>query len=357
MKKVSVLCIESSKGVLDDVVGLIDSKYQVKRSLNQDLNSVALQASRNDLVLIDLSNSTDSAVTLCQTIRKNRDYQELPIIVVADIYSKTLERRSFEAGCNDFISRPIDVSVLYARLKVHLDLKYYRDLLSQENSALKMALKHQTHAISELQDASLSVMISMAEFRDQDTGHHIKRTQNYIMLLARHATHKLNDVHLSESEILMMGRSAPLHDIGKISIPDPILLKKGKLDQDEMAVMKTHVQSGFDILQSAALSMGEHGQFLQIAQDIAISHHERWDGKGYPYQLKGKQIPLSGRLMAIVDVYDALRSERPYKKPFSHAEALEVMVPLQGSHFDPELFQCFLEIQDDVQACSETLTN
>ena len=192
---------------------------------------------------------------------------------------------------------------------------------------------------TELRDATLHVMISFAEFRDEETGNHVKRTQEYVRTLATwlHEQGLCLD-ELNPERIDHIARSAPLHDIGKVAIPDHILLKPGKLDPDELVIMRTHAMKGWEMLQRAALRMPDgDADFLQSGMEIARSHHEKWDGSGYPEGLAGEQIPLSARLMAVADVYDALISARPYKKPMSHETAVSFIHEGSGKHFDPQI--------------------
>lgn len=187
-------------------------------------------------------------------------------------------------------------------------------------------------------------MISLAEFRDECTGNHIRRTQEYVRLLAQQlALLPRYASQLTPDYVELLAKSAPLHDIGKIAIPDHILLKPGKLSADEFSIMRTHAMRGYDILCQADGYIGEQGDFLAIAMDIARYHHEKWDGSGYPHGLAGEAIPLTARLMALADVYDALHSTRPYKTAMSHAQAADIIQQGRGRHFDPELVDIFLD--------------
>jgi putative two-component system response regulator len=197
-------------------------------------------------------------------------------------------------------------------------------------------------------DAVILAMASLAETRDSETGNHIRRTQYYVRALARAAQHHpAFALQLGEDVIDLIYKSAPLHDIGKVGIPDSILLKPGKLDAREFAIMKTHAELGRRAIADAQQHLGVSSTFLDLAQEIAHTHHEKWDGSGYPNGLKGSEIPLSGRLMAIADVYDALVSERIYKPAFPHEEAVAIIAAERGRHFDPDLTDIFLTIADN----------
>ena len=194
-------------------------------------------------------------------------------------------------------------------------------------------------------DAIVLALASLSETRDYETGNHIRRTQHYVRALARAAReHERFQSELDEATIDLLYRTAPLHDIGKVGIPDKILLKPGQLDEQEFAVMQSHTELGYQAIADAARHLGGATRFLRLAQEIARTHHEKWDGTGYPKRLKGTEIPVSGRLMAIADVYDALVSERVYKPALSHSQAVAIIVKERGKHFDPELVDIFADV-------------
>ncbi|WP_320127851.1 HD domain-containing phosphohydrolase [uncultured Sphaerochaeta sp.] len=198
-----------------------------------------------------------------------------------------------------------------------------------------------------IQDVMMMALGSLAETRDNETGNHIRRTQNYIRVLAQNLTnHPRFSGLLTDETIELFYKSAPLHDIGKVGIPDRILNKPSKLTDEEFTLMKTHTTIGHNAILKAEQALGSQNTFLSVACDLAWSHHEKWDGSGYPRGLSGDEIPLAGRLMAIPDVYDALISERVYKKAFSHEEAVTIITQGVGSHFDPDIARTFLRIAD-----------
>jgi response regulator RpfG family c-di-GMP phosphodiesterase len=210
------------------------------------------------------------------------------------------------------------------------------------NIALINSLAASREEALRAKDAIILAMASLAETRDNETGNHIRRTQHYIRVLAEAASvHPAFSSELSNAVIELLYKSAPLHDIGKVGIPDRILLKPGKLSADEFAVMKTHSELGMLAIANAQHHLGVSNNFLSVAQEIALTHHEKWDGSGYPNGLRGKGIPLAGRLMAIADVYDALVSERVYKSAVPHEKAVAIIVGEKGMHFDPDLVDVF----------------
>ena len=211
---------------------------------------------------------------------------------------------------------------------------------------LQQEVESRVSEVLRLQGATIRVMVSLAEFRDKCTGNHIRRTQDYVRLLADYLSrHPRDGGFLTPEQIDRIAKASPLHDIGKIAIPDHILLKPGRHTPEEFAIMQTHSVKGESMLLRSLHEMGGDNAMLRFACQIARSHHERWDGGGYPDGLAGEAIPLAARLMAVADVYDALRSRRPYKKAFDHAEAVDIIVQGKGSHFDPLLVEAFLALQ------------
>lgn len=226
------------------------------------------------------------------------------------------------------------------------------------NVALYESLKSAKDEAVRAREATVLAMASLAATRDNETANHVKRTQQFIKILAEAAlARKLYAPELDAELADLMVKSAPLHDIGKIGIPDNILQKPGRLDPEEFEVMKTHAEMGRDALATAERHLGMCTPFFQMAQEIAHSHHERWDGSGYPRGLKGGDIPLSGRFMALVDVYDALVSERVYKEGMPHAEAVAIIVGESGRHFDPQLVEIFLQVEPEFAEIARFLSD
>ncbi len=254
--------------------------------------------------------------------------------------------KGFELGAVDYITKPFDIREVKARVETHLVNKFARDVLENQNQALEALVQKRTKEIENTQDVTIRMAVSLAETRDNETGAHILRTQFYVGALAKElSTLSQYKKELTEENIRLLIKSAPLHDIGKIGVADAILLKPGKLTDEEFDEMKNHTIYGNESLLRAEEEM-EGESFLRYAREIAYSHHEKWDGFGYPEKLKGEDIPLSGRIMALADVYDALISRRVYKSPFTHTKAVAIITEGKGSHFDPVLTDCFLKIQE-----------
>jgi len=238
--------------------------------------------------------------------------------------------------------------VLRKEFSTQTILKAAKQVLSNQNVLLENEVQKRTRTIRDTQDATIVLLASVVETRDNETGNHIRRTQHYVRALARQLqTHPAFADYLVERQIDILFKSAPLHDIGKVGIPDSILMKPGRLDAHEIEIMKTHTTLGHDAIENAEMQLGTKVEFLNCAKEIALSHQEKWDGSGYPNRLAGKAIPISARLMAVADVYDALISRRVYKDPMPHEQACTIIVDGKGRHFDPDVVDAFVDIVDE----------
>jgi putative two-component system response regulator len=248
-------------------------------------------------------------------------------------------------------------------LKTHLQLKRLRDYLKDKNAFLQEEVRNRTQEVMAVQDVTILAMGSLAETRDNETGNHIRRTQHYLKILADKLRHNIRFSHFlnDDKTIDLLFKSAPLHDIGKVGIPDHILLKPGRFTPEEFEIMKTHTTLGRDSIIAAEKRLGLELPFLAYAKEIAYSHQEKWDGTGYPEGLSGDDIPISGRLMAVADVYDALISRRVYKEGMPHEKALGIILEGRGTHFDPDIVDAFMDCADEFLAVArryeDTLQN
>jgi len=302
-----------------------------------------------DLVLLDIMMPGMDGFTVAKSIRKIPEFADLPIVMVTALSAKGDRLKAVEAGANDFVAKPIDTTELGVRMtsllrmkKFHDELKDYQEHLQQmvaeKTSALRAALgdlEHARQATVQAHMETIHKLSAAAEYKDEDTGSHIMRMSHYCALIA--------EAHgLSGDDVDLILNSSPMHDIGKMGIPDAILLKPGKLDEAEWEIMRRHTLIGATILS------GGSSKYLETGSEIALSHHEKWDGSGYPRGLSGTDIPLSGRICAVADVFDALTSKRPYKNALSNERSLEIMAAGRGTHFDPELYDLFLANFDQV---------
>jgi len=296
------------------------------------------QKANPSLILLDIMMPEMDGYEVCRRLKADKTTSQIPIIFITALADEDDEAKGLALGAVDYITKPFNPELVRARVRIHLELKQYQDHL--ENLVME-----RTRKLALTQTVTIESLATLAEYRDPETGGHIKRTQNFVKVLAvRLKDHpRFRDV-LNNETIELLYLSAPLHDVGKVGVPDHILLKAGKLTDEEFEEMKKHTQYGHDALWITEQKLGQDS-FLQYAREIAHTHQEKWDGSGYPLGLKGEQIPISGRLMALADVYDALISKRVYKPPFPHEKAVEIILDGKGRHFDPDVVDAFLELE------------
>lgn len=322
--------------VVDDVVenitalsGLLRSEYRVIFATS---GADALEIVRQqpvDLILLDVMMPEMDGYEVCRRLKADITTREIPVIFVTALTEVRDETQGLEAGAVDYLHKPCNGAIVRLRVRLHMDSH-------NQSLALERLVRDRT---KELDDSRLELVHRLgraAEYRDNETGMHVLRMSHVSQLLAQTA-----GVSAAQAELLL--HAAPMHDIGKIGISDLILLKPGKLDAQEWEIMKTHVQIGADII-------GDHpSELLRMARAVALTHHEKWDGTGYPNGLSGESIPLEGRIVAIADVFDALTSERPYKSAWSTSDALHWMREQSGKSFDPRLLSLFLDLVPEAE--------
>ena len=308
-----------------------------------------------DLILLDVMMPGMDGLEVCRRLKANPRTQDIPVIFISAMGQAHDETSGFEAGASDYITKPISLPVVQARVRTQLALKHARSALQDHNLKLEERIRARTRELEQTQDITIRALASLAETRDNETGNHIKRTQYYVRALAEHLRHHPDfSAELDDTAIDLLFKSAPLHDIGKVGIPDAILLKPGRLDTEEMEVMKRHAELGQQALTAALEEQaGSPSDFLRYAVEISHYHHEKWDGSGYPHGLSGRDIPLSARLMAVADVYDALISRRVYKPPFPHEKAVAMIREGSGTHFDPTIIDAFLTLQEQFREIAQ----
>ena len=294
---------------------------------------------------------------VCRRLKANAVTRDIAVIFLTGKSEPAYEQLGFAIGAVDYISKPVSTPIVLARVRTHLMLRTASQLLDERNNHLEQEVARRTEQLASnleqlrvSQEVTMVALASLAETRDNETGNHLFRTQHYVLALASHLRgHARFADQLTDAVVDRIFKAAPLHDIGKVGIPDRILLKPGRLDPQELEVMKTHTTIGRDAIEKAQRRVGVRVPLLETAMEIALSHQEKWDGSGYPQGLAGESIPLSARLMALADVYDALISRRVYKDPMSHARAREVIAAGRGQHFDPDIVDAFFALEVDFQ--------
>jgi putative two-component system response regulator len=282
-------------------------------------------------------------------LKNSESTAHIPIIFLTGLLEPESEIKGLSMGAIDYLTKPFSQQLLLKRIEVHLLVEAQKIELKNEKNKLEIAVQDRTKTIVELQNTLLQTIVELVECRDRITGGHLERTRNYLKLLMNLVLeHGLYADELADWDINLFLMSSQLHDVGKITISDSILMKKARLTIEEFEEMKAHTVSGVNLLEKIEKNT-EKNDFLSHAKILAGSHHEKWDGTGYPFGLKGPRIPLQGRLMAIVDVYDALTNDRPYKKAFTHQEALEIIKNDMVMHFDPQLLDVFLKHEKEFE--------
>ena len=355
LEKTTVLVVDDSPDNLSLISGLLKDIYRLKVANNGEKAIKIAQAdTKPDLILLDVMMPGLSGYEVCQTLKADPATCHIPIIFLTAMAGADDEKKGLELGGSDYITKPISPPILLARVKTQLQNKAAADFLRDKNDYLEKEVAERTKEVMAIQDVTILSMASLAETRDSDTGNHIRRTQYYVLALAnRLQSYARFSEFLTNENIRLLFKSAPLHDIGKVGIPDRILLKPGKLDHDEFEIMKTHTTLGRDALANAEKSLGTDVAFLKMAKEIAYSHQEKWDGSGYPEGISGDDIPISARLMAVADVYDALICRRIYKEGMPHEKACKIIQEGSGSHFDPDIVDAFVHIHEEFKAIAE----
>ncbi len=307
-----------------------------------------------DIILLDVMMPGMSGFDVCRKLKAKPETRDIPVIFLTTLNATEDETRGLVLGAVDYITKPVNPPVVLVRVANHLRLKAAAEFLRDKNAFLEQEVVRRTVQVRAAQEVTILALTSLAEARDNETGNHIRRTQHYVKALADHLKdHPRFAEQLDEATRKLLFQSAPLHDIGKIGIPDYILLKPGRLTPEEYEVMKTHTTIGRDALQRAEDQLGMNLPFLRLAKEMAHAHQERWNGSGYPEGRAGDDIPLSARLMAVADVYDALISPRVYKKGMSHEEAAAFIAGRRGVDFDPDIVDAFVELQAEFQAIAK----
>jgi len=344
MRKPSILIVDDAPINIKLLVEVLKPEYELRIATSGKQALEQLENSHNeiDLILLDVNMPEMSGIEVLEQVNAHQDWTDIPVIFVTALDQECDEAEGLRKGAVDYITKPISAPIVRARVKTQLTLCNARKELSLQNHILEEKVKERTEEISNTQAVIINALTCLALKRDKETGNHIIRTAEYVKILGsllRNLPEYCDE--LDDEAIDNMFRTAPLHDVGKVGIPDSVLLKPGKLTDEEWVIMRQHPTIGGDALRDAC--DGKDSGFLIYAQQIAYSHHEKWDGSGYPEKLSGSEIPLSARLMAVADVYDALMSKRCYKDAMSHEQTRSIMLEGKGTHFDPVMLQVFLD--------------
>ena len=354
--RATLLVVDDTPDNLALMSALLRDSYQVKVATQGEKGlRIAESTSPPDLILLDVMMPDMDGYEVCRRLKANPRTRDIPVIFLTARSEVEDEQKGLALGAADYITKPISPPILRARVATQLSLKASADFLRNKNDFLEAEVTRRTMELEAVQDVTILAMASLAETRDSETGKHLLRTQRYVKALAeRLRPHPRFADFLTEQNIRLLFKSAPLHDIGKVGIPDRILLKPGRFEPHELEIMKSHTLLGRDAIQLAEDWLGKPVEFLTLAKEIALCHQEKWDGSGYPEGLSGDSIPVSARLMAVADVYDALISRRLYKEPMTHAQAAQIIVDGRGSHFDPDVVDAFVAVEREFQLIAES---
>ena len=349
-KKYRALIVDDVKSNILTLNEILKNDYIVQVAVNgaRALELAAMNP-RPDIILLDVLMPDMDGYEVCKQLKRDQGTGDIPVIFITSMNEIEDETYGLQLGAIDYIRKPINPEICRVRIRNQLRLMKNRELLKNRKKLMENLISERTLELSQTQDVTIQCIASLAETRDNETGNHILRTKGYMKLLAsKLSVHPQFRDYLTEEIQDQLSKSAPLHDIGKVGIPDSILLKPGKLTDEEFSIMKFHTVFGGEALEEAEKKLGGNS-FLKLATEIAYTHHERWDGKGYPRGLKSDGIPLSGRIMAIADVYDALISKRCYKPAFPHQKAVQLIIEGSGTQFDPFIVDNFLEISEEIR--------
>ena len=328
--RATILVVDDTPDNLALMSSLLKDEYKVKvANGGEKALRIAQVDIPPDLILLDIMMPGMDGYQVLEQLKGDPRTRDIPVIFLTAKAEVEDERRGLELGAVDYITKPISPPIVLARVKTQLALKAAADFLRDKAKYLEEEVARRTREVVAIQDVTILAMASLAE--------QLKSHPRFAWFL-------------TDANIETLFKSAPLHDIGKVGIPDRILLKPGHFDTQEFQIMKTHAMLGRDAISHAEKSLGTDVDFLSMAKEIALSHQEKWDGSGYPEGLSGDDIPISARLMAVADVYDALISRRVYKEAMSHQQAVQIITDGKGSHFDPDMVDAFVHISDQFNA-------
>lgn len=346
ISRCAILAVDDTPMNLDVLVSILGGEYDLSVALNGPTALEMVRRDQPDLILLDILMPDMDGYEVLRRLKASSRTAEVPVILLSALSEIDNKAKGFRLGAVDYIIKPFEIEELLARVRTHLSLAMARAELRRHNDLLEEKVLERTKELLRAQQAAIESMAVLAEYRDPETGEHIHRVKGYVRILSDALRgHPEHGPFMTPAFIDLLILSCPLHDIGKVGVPDHILLKPGPLTDEEFVEMKRHVDYGYNAIEAVQKRLGEL-PFLRLASEIAYTHHEKWDGSGYPRGLQGESIPLSGRIMALADVYDALISRRVYKAPFAHSRAVELILQGSGMHFDPCLVELFAVHQE-----------
>ena len=329
-----VLVVDDTETNIDILVDVLSDHFEVSVAMDGE-EALELADNHPDIILLDIMMPGMDGYEVCRRLKANPGTQDIPVIFVTAKSEILDETMGFDLGAVDYVTKPIRPPVVIARIKTHIQLRYATHALKQQNRILEEKVQQRTASLNATRLEIIHKLGRAAEFKDNETGLHVVRMSHYAKILGA-------GLGMGRLVLQTLFDAAPMHDIGKIGIPDKILLKPDRLTPEEFEVIQTHPKIGADII-------GDHeSELLKVARLIACTHHEKWNGQGYPKGLSGEEIPLVGRVVAIADVFDALTSNRPYKKAWSIEDAVALLKKEKGQHFEPRLVDVFVNLLPDV---------
>ena len=336
-----ILVVDDTPENIHVLAGILEDQYNVLIAASgEKALKIVSMVPDIDMILLDIMMPAMDGYEVCCKLKSDEKTAGIPVIFVTALAAAENEAKGLELGAADYITKPFNPVLISARVRNHLELKGYRDRLEE-------LVKEKTSELEITRDAMVESLGLLAENRHMETGHHIKRTMKYVRLLADKLKDDPNFKDFLSTEVIeQIEKTAPLHDIGKVGVPDSILMKPGRLTNEEFKEMQKHAIIGYNALSYSDARL-ESNAFLRLAREMAFTHHEKWNGTGYPRGLQGYEIPISGRLMAVADAYDAITSPRIYKAAQSHDQAVEEIRRCSGTAFDPDIVKIFLQFEKD----------
>jgi putative two-component system response regulator len=354
-KKFDILIVDDVPENLGMISDMLSDQYHCRAAINgEKALTIAWGGNPPDLVLLDIAMPGMDGYEVCRHLKNDPRTRETPVIFLTALDGEEDEAKGFQTGGVDYITKPVSRAVLLARVEAQLTLLRGKRFLEQRNEILESTVRERSRQLRAMQDVVIMAMASLAETRDSDTSAHIRRVQHFTRELAlalRENPHFCD--HLDDNAPELLFKTCPLHDIGKVGVPDSILFKPGRLSEDEFAAMKQHSFFGGQTLREVERQLVVPAAFVTMAREIALHHHERWDGSGYPLGLRGEEIPLSARIVALADTYDALTGVRLYKFPCLADDARAIIERERGRQFDPAVVDAFLSRTEAFRKISE----